>query len=227
MSEGPDSALSSQDTALTGRQRAVVEAFGDRHNLVAWYLGARSVLGQDGNPDRLAQSAHSIRELLEKLPHHFDVPVEKRAFILSERARVLGQSFDKAVAKSKTYEDGKWSGEIDAPLRQFLQRAEDFFGKLAVKRPPRSQEAKGFIRATDPSPLPLPDTIEELRIKEWNAYRDYFISVAHHRSAEPDEFERWLELFEDFILKQLVPRTFEDRAEIRELIEEAEGRAHE
>jgi hypothetical protein len=223
--EGQDAAASSHETALSGRQRAVVEALGDRPRLVAWYLGARAVLSQEENPDRLAQSAHSVRELLEKLPNHFDVPVEKGTFILTDQAKALSQEFDKVMAKSETYQGGEWVGEIDSRLRKFLRRAATFFDNLSTNRPPRSEEAKGFLRATDPSPLPLPGTIEELRIREWNAYRDYFVGVAHHRSTDENEYERWLDLFEDFILTQLVPRTFEDRAEIRTLIEEAEGRA--
>jgi hypothetical protein len=42
------------------------------------YIGALVVLADQDNPDRFAQCAHSLRELMEKLPEYFDVPAKAR-----------------------------------------------------------------------------------------------------------------------------------------------------
>ena len=40
----------------------------EKYPLSQWYLGALYALDNHYNPDRIAQAAHSLRELIEKLP---------------------------------------------------------------------------------------------------------------------------------------------------------------
>ena len=57
---------------LTDQQRAVLEALQDKETkkypLSNWYLGALYALDNPHNPDRISHAAHSLRELIEKLP---------------------------------------------------------------------------------------------------------------------------------------------------------------
>ena len=57
---------------LTPQQEDVLRALQGRENerypLSQWYLGALYALDNDYNPDRISQSAQSLRELIEKLP---------------------------------------------------------------------------------------------------------------------------------------------------------------
>lgn len=211
---------------LSGRQAALVDALGDRDELVTFYLGARRVLQDEANPDRHAQAAHSIRELLEKVPEYFDVPLGSAGRTMKSEAKNLSKSWSGAIKRSACHTNGEWSGAIDGTLLKFLKKAASFFEWLQDERPPRTEQARAFMRKSDPSPQPMPETIEEIRLSEWNAYRDFFVSVAHHRQDAVDEFERWMVECEDFLLKQLAPRTWEDRGAIREIVERAEGRAH-
>jgi len=210
---------------LTGRQRALVEALGDRTELITFYLGARRVLEDESNPDRLAQAAHSVRELLEKSPKYFDVPGPKGGSNLKSEAKNLDAAWARALKNSHCLDDGKWSGEIDGSLRKFLGKAKKFFEWLNDERPPRVEEARGFLRRTDRGPYPLPDRIESLRLQEWDEYREFFVAAAHHGGVTAEDLDRWIASFEDFLLKQLAPPTFEDRGEIRRIVAEAEGRA--
>lgn len=226
MTDALGPALEGPIPGLSGRQRALVEALGDRVELVIFYLGARRVMQDELNPDRLAQAAHSIRELLEKSPKYFDVPAVKGGSSLKAEAKNLAVTWDNTVKNSKCHDDGTWSGEVDGSLRKFLVKARGFFAWLNDERPPRVEQACGFLRATDRSPYQLPDRIEQLRLQEWDEYRDFFVGVAHHHDVGAEEFERWISALEDFLLKQLAPPTFEDPDEIRRIVEEAEGRAN-
>ena len=44
----------------------------DDLKIADWYLGALYALAHQSNPDRIAQAAHSLRELLEKIPRIFE-----------------------------------------------------------------------------------------------------------------------------------------------------------
>jgi len=211
---------------VTGRQLALVEAFGDRPDLTRYYLGARRVLQDETNPDRLAQAAHSVRELLEKLPNYFDVPAEKGDRSLKAEAKNLAVVWDRTVKNSRCYDSERWSGEIDGSLHKFLRKAMEFFKWLGDERPARVDQAREFLRATDASPYRMPVAIERLRLAEWDEYRNFFVGIAHHGTATFDDVEQWLASLEDFLLRQLVPRTFEDRDEIRRIVAEAERDAH-
>ena len=57
---------------LTSKQQAVLEVLQSKQTekspLGDWYIGALYALNNHYNPDRVAQAAHSLRELLQKLP---------------------------------------------------------------------------------------------------------------------------------------------------------------
>ncbi len=61
---------------LNGRQRAVEAALARKSaELVTFYVGALSAVAYEANPDRLAQAAHGMRELMEKFPKYVDVAI--------------------------------------------------------------------------------------------------------------------------------------------------------
>lgn len=57
---------------LTDQQRNVLEMLQnkqtEKYRLSEWYLGALYALDNPYNPDRIAQAAHCLHELIEKLP---------------------------------------------------------------------------------------------------------------------------------------------------------------
>ena len=91
------------------------------------------------NPDRLAQAAHSIRELLEKAPADVDVPAGKGSTTLKSQTNNLSTAWARAVSNSSCYDGGSWTGEIDGPLRKFLTKTKRFFDWVADERPPRER----------------------------------------------------------------------------------------
>lgn len=57
------------------------------------YLGALQVIVDKSNPDRLPQSAQSLRELMEKLPIYLNVPTTAHPGELGQKVAVLQGSF--------------------------------------------------------------------------------------------------------------------------------------
>ena len=60
------------ESMLTSRQQSVADALAQRQStkfpLSRWYIGAIRTLADELNPDGQSQAAHSLRELMEKLP---------------------------------------------------------------------------------------------------------------------------------------------------------------
>jgi hypothetical protein len=190
------------------------------------YFGALVALTHTENPDHLAQSAHSIRELLEKIPAFLDVQTRAHQESLGSKVRELEDSWQTATQRSASYDDGNWNGEIDRPLSKLLDKFQQFFDWFSEHRPRRRAEVAATLHRLDGSDHTLPTPLEELEIERWMRIRDFLQAVAHHRKQPTrDEFEGWLDALERFLLDRLDPRTFADFDTIDEIIEEGRGSA--
>lgn len=210
---------------LDGPQQTLFEALDARSSeLSKLYFGALMTLGRKDNPDRLAQAAHGLRELMEKLPNYLDLPVEKKGPTLKEKVRILAQRRDKALKNSSSHDGSAWRGEIDGRLQKFLKDADEFFAWFEAEHPTRRQRTIKMLRGLDPSALSLPDPLEQPNINQWNECHDHFQGVSHHtiNGIEQDVLSQ-LSALESFLLDQLAPRTSEDFAAIDELIREGEA----
>jgi hypothetical protein len=209
---------------LSGMQRTIFGALNDKHErLGKMYAGALHVLQSD-NPDRLAMAAHNLRELIEKLPNHIDVPAAatddaltqpKGLKTLTVQVRELLDQWNKVANQV----DG--AAEISPRLKTFLGRLREFSEWFDQNKQKRREQAIATFRKLDPSPRRLPTPIENYRVGMWISYRDFFIAVAHHgKTCSYDEFLEWLSPFEGFLADCLSPRTFDDFTVIDALIEE-------
>ena len=73
---------------LSSQQRALFEALMEENiSLGHMYIGALTVLANESNPEHLHQAAHSLRELLEKLPDYKDFPVKIKTENLKVKVR--------------------------------------------------------------------------------------------------------------------------------------------
>jgi hypothetical protein len=208
---------------LSGAQRALYEALARLHTTLAdMYYGALLVFAQTDNPDHLAQAAHSLRELMEKLPRHVNVPLDRKGSSMTERVRKLQAKWIKLSNEGKR--DGKSlkaGSEIGEGLESFLDCAKEFFAWVEIERPSRKNRTAKVVRSLDPVTRPLPAAIEDLRIKEWETCHDYLENVSHHTwSAE--ELDRWISALERYLLDKLCPRTFEDHAALDAIIKKGE-----
>jgi hypothetical protein len=191
--------------------------------LSTMYLGSLYVLNDSSNPDRLSLAAHSLRELMEKLPKYLDLPVEKPMTGLKERIRILMQAWHSTKRGSGAYVNSVWAGNIDRKIVGFFEDLNIFFTEFEIENPNRKEALRRVLRAFDPLPALMPRQVEDLRIKQWGDYNGYFQGVSHHtRGATEADFRTTLSSFEKFLLDYLCPRTYDDFTEIDEIIREAE-----
>lgn len=206
---------------MTDRQAAIeYELRRRRETLANMYLGALSVTQSTGNRDYLSQAAHSIRELMEKLPEIIYVSVpERKGNLTMNDLKIIWKA---TLKKTSCRNSAGWKGEIDSGLQKFLQRIETFFAEDT--RISRSEEVRRFLRESDGDGRLLPAHLEEQNIKTWKDLRDYFVDIAHHKPTTHTEFMDSLEAFERFIIEKLHPETTADFEQIDKLIEEGESK---
>jgi hypothetical protein len=164
---------------FTGRQQLIHGSLVQKSQEMAdLYESALRVCWDEGNPGRFVLAAHSIREMTGNLPKVLDLPVLGETGRLGDQVDTLERAWDGA-SKSGCHQEGKWTGDIDEPLRNLLQGISRLFEWRKDNRPRRSLVAAKMFRGTDPSGLPLPETLEQKRAKSWLNLHDYFVRVAH------------------------------------------------
>lgn len=219
---GATTAPPQSDLVLAGQQRALAAALREKDQQVeTMYLGALHVLRQSANPDRMALAAHGMRELMEKLPEHLDVP--------SQNKPPKGQPSLNVKVRELAYH---WTSiadeiadavEINSRIRKFNKKAKIFFEWFEQNFHTRREQTAAALRAMDTTGRSLPIPIEELRIRHWKACNEFFQGVAHHgKICTEEEFVNWLSELELFLLDHLQPRTFDDFTNLDEIIAEGE-----
>ncbi len=111
------------------------------------YLGAILVFGQRGNPDAIALAAHGLRELMEKLARHLNVPMAQTSGVT---AKVFEMSA-KYRAIQEAHPDRKEDLRID-----FHECAEALAVWFPENHTPRSRWGAEVFDRLDPRGLKLP-----------------------------------------------------------------------
>jgi hypothetical protein len=213
---------------LSPHQRALWQALKEQgEGLSRMYLGALAVLRHADNPDRLPQAAHSMRELIEKLPAAFGLQMRPNIPLITERVRGLYDSWRKVCANSECYDSGNWVGEVDRILRKWLQELPAFFDQFNEQSPSRRGRLAAALQEFDDSAHHLPDRLINLNAKYWHELWQFFEDVCHHgrRDTTPEAFDQWLYALEKFLLDRLRPRTFDEMDTLDAIIEEGESDA--
>jgi hypothetical protein len=214
---GPDPATRFQ---LTGRQQLIHAALAQKSQEMAdLYEWALRVYGDDGNGGRFVLAAHSIREMTGNLPKVLDLPVLSEAGRLGDQVDALERVWDGA-AKGGCHQQGKWTGDIDEPLRNLLQKIPELFQWRKKNRPKRRSLAEKMFRSTDPAGLALPKTLEQSRAESYLELHDYFVGVAHRGATTPEEFAAKLEALEKVLLDSLYRTPSEDLSVIDRILQE-------
>jgi hypothetical protein len=190
------------------------------------YVGARLVLENRGNPDRIAQSAHAIRELIEKLATRIASVPAAEGESLKQKTRVLANDWRKCRATTDALKDGVWVGALDEALRNFLDGVGVFVEWFDRHKPPRRVEAEEALKKLHEADQVLPEPLFRANVSTWMSFQGYFQSVAHHgRVPVENDYVEQLARLEAFLLPQLRPRVFADFEVLDQLIAEGERRA--
>ncbi len=191
--------------------------------LVNRYSGTLFVLNQMSNPDRYAQAAHSIRELMDRLTKYLDIGIQTPHKEVVDTVSGFKDKWETCFNQTRCHNNYKWEGEIDEPLSTFLAEMQKFFEWFKKLFPRRAKEIADAFHKLDPSGYKLPDSIQQINVKKWNNVKDFFIRVLHHQtSTTTEEFYQQLNKLERILLDMLKPKTIIDLEEIDKIIQEGE-----
>jgi hypothetical protein len=170
-----------------------------------WYQGTLEIINSQ-SPDKIAQAAHSLRELCDKLPNAI-AQIPKFINPISA-VKSLGQHFFEV--KAQTYGDS-WTGKIiNRPLDGVLLRFETIF-----KEPARSKRLGRALTATDPQANVLSKDWRRERDKVFEDLYGFFQNVAHHNFSPTEAvLKEKMELFEALLLNYLTPCTAAQQREL-------------
>lgn len=189
--------------------------------LAGYYLGAHKTLEDTSNPERFPSAAHSLRELIEKLPdeHKRGVQIVRPPSILSSLMYAARDSWA-TITIDKT-DQQRWQLPNSVESNKFLRKSEKFWEWFTKHYPTRDEQRLTFIQEISKG-IPLPPALQEKQLEQWGEYASRFTKIAHHRE-KPDDFHQLFSAFEDFLVRELEPQTTKDFARISELVKELEG----
>lgn len=216
----------STELRLSEQQNAFYRALCETNpSLGGMYLGALAVLNHEGDPDRLAQAAHSVRELMEKIPQYVEVPMPTHEVGLKPMVDKLLTRWKATAVKSQCWDGAAWAGSIDRHLSSFLEELGAFFDSYAGLFPARRTEVVGLLRRLRGPGGYLPDGLERSNYEDWRRMKEFFDRAAHHGPVTERELVQLLGQLEMFLLDYLHPRTFVDFGAMDEIIREGENGA--
>ena len=203
---------------LTNQQRNVLEALQnkqtDKYPLSAWYLGALYALDNHYNPDRIAQAAHSLRELLEKLPR----VVQGSDVQGPPDFKGMRRNINNRIFKDKErYPEGWKNKKIDGRLDKTLRKIENYFE--CNQQPTRDEQMQQAVATIDPMDNSLDSRVREKKRNQLYRLWKNLEGFTHHKS-NPDivEFSNCLKELEHTIFDLLAPITAQDQREIQTIL---------
>src|SRR6266568_5871143 len=182
----------------------------EKYPLHNWYAGSLAALSNESNPDGVAQAAHSLRELLEKLPRALETEIP------GPDPNMLRQKREKAAAllrAAKTKSSGEWSGHIiSVELGHALMLFEEYSDLCSW--PTRKERAFEGLKKMDPMMPALPADLQQQKWERYSALWKTVEDIAHHRgAASKKECHDCIVELETLVLDYLAPITADDQDE--------------
>jgi hypothetical protein len=225
-SEEPDV---DQRLGIPPQRLLLLDALRERDaRLAAIYEAVVRIIGAADVPDQLSLAAHAMRELMERLPLAFDLPIDEKSRLfnrLDELERALAQAQTTSACRTT---DG-WQGEIDSPVAKVLAAVEELVDDRHRFWSSRSATAVELMNRLEPTlarrSAPLVNTDADV----WLDLRRYFESVSHHHhvfdslQTSASEFGDRVRTIEVLLLNKLRPPTAADFEEIDGLMSQFLG----
>jgi hypothetical protein len=151
--------------------------------LTAYYWEAIRALRESDALIRRSIAGHALRELVNGLPHHLDVPVPgglREFFIwLSNAWRPL------AARQVATATEEVWIGRtIEPRLGAFLSDLDGRIERYAATQRVRRDLHQNALTHLDPRLAQTPESVQNAVVKTWMDLQDVFQSATH--SGNPD-----------------------------------------
>ena len=194
--------------------------------LGAMYLGGLRVLRDTANPDGVAQSAFSMRELMVKMDELGSANAAGSQSTGSMGPKVDQLKRDLVQLKRNTEgysETGVWKGPFNGHLHRFLKKLDAFFAWVEANRQSRREQFHQSMVHLDPSDRALPKPLLDTRYRQWDKLKGFFQGTLHHgRYPSRDELQDRIEELETFLVNLLAPTTFDDLNAIDALLQESD-----
>ena len=204
---------------LNSKQREVLEILQskqtEKHPLSDWYIGALYALNNHHNPDRVAQAAHSLRELLQKLPR---VVQGNEVHVSATDFAGMRRNINDRILKDKERYPESWKNKrIDACLDKTLRKVEDYFSHN--RQPTRKEQIKQAVATIDPMVNSLGSGIQEVKRNQYHHLWNQLEEFSHHgRRPDVAEFKKCLEELENIVFDLLAPVTAQDQEGIQTIL---------
>jgi len=208
----------------TKDRKELKAALKERSDLLCnMYVGAIQVYNSISIPNNVNLSAHSLREVMHKLPGELVVQAERDGMHLKSLAINLKNIWRKKIFK-EYYRESIPLQEFDlAQIKEFLASAEKFF-----------DDSDGILQTKEELSLAiihhlqntgglgnLAESIKKKQIGIWKQSWEYFVSLAHHDNRNSSLFENKLKNLEKLLLDLLKPRTFYNFKKLKNIINAA------
>jgi hypothetical protein len=181
------------------------------------YFGAIATLRNVFNPDRVAQAAHSLRELLEKIPRALKT---EESGVTGDRLKKKREAVRAAfVAVKAKFSDGWQDKVITQGLQDVLQGMEQYFD--LCDRPDRRDQVFAGLTRLDPMLQTLP---MQLRQDKRQRYFELWIRLegfAHHGGKKnEDDFTACVVDVENLVFDLMAPITADDQSLLSDILGE-------
>jgi hypothetical protein len=207
------------------RQRVVLlEALRERDaRLAAIYDSVIRVMNADDLPDQLSLATHGMRELMERLPLAFDVPIHEKSRVL-DRVNEVERDLSRAQETSSCRTSDGWQGHIDGPVAKLLATVQKLVEDRQQYWPSRTEVAVELMNQLEPGLGRRSPALVKPEATAWGKIRRYFEQVSHHHHVF-DSFETSLVDVEErirtvevMLLDKLRPPTAADFQDIDRLM---------
>jgi hypothetical protein len=179
------------------------------------------------NEERIPVAGYLLRELQDALPKYLPTAAQaKKRLTLGNFFTWLEGEWPKLVENSECAgDDGRWSGEIDKVLARFLGELGGWISRYRADNPRWRTFQRDVLGELDPALSEVPELTQAAAVALWLDLHAFFNAAAHHATIDEATFEERLQVFEDFLGDRLIPRTFEKRDRIAQMVKEAEADA--
>jgi len=213
------------------RRRDILSALQRTNMIMAkMYEGAIVVLQYSDIPNRIHLSAHSIRELIEKMPQYSNLPKISKPRTANDLLKSLKVEWDSFYNNNTNWDSGiEWFDGIKNQAIKLLRKFSDTFNSNEDALLTKKDRIRIQLRVLNEhnSLDPIPKKMEDEWIDVIKECDDYFTNVCHHKPTSADRFIVNLTNLELVLHAVLVSdRTHENRLKMLDIIRSVDNEAN-
>jgi hypothetical protein len=188
--------------------------------LAVWYLGTLDAISNQENPERYYQAAHSIREIMNKIPINDDLSNLNKKYSgdLTAKVKDLLHPWRRISQKFATQDP------INGKLMKFLTKLQDFDKWFEASYPTRLSIASKMLEIVRKVNGQIAEDDIDANAIRWHQVTGYFTKLCHHNYQFSEAaFLENMTIFEDMLIGPSHSDIVDTISRIDELIKEVES----